>query len=78
VRDEVRRDLDADFPGGFQIEDRLEPARLFDRNIGRACPAQYLDELTAQQAKQVGEARPMAGQATLFRQNRRLDRFKAL
>src|SRR5258708_1295037 len=67
AQDEVRRDFEADFFCGFQIDDKLEPARLFNRNIGRACPAQYLDELPTQQMIQISEARPIADQTTLFR-----------
>src|ERR1700730_3059295 len=67
AQDEVRRDFEADFFCGFQIDDKLEPARLFNRKIGRACPAQYLDELPTQQMIQISEARPIADQTTLLR-----------
>jgi hypothetical protein len=35
AQDEARRDIDADFLCGFQIDDELEFARLFNRDIGR-------------------------------------------
>jgi hypothetical protein len=66
AQDEVRRDLDADFLRGFQVDDKLELARLFDRNVGRTSPAQHLGKLAAQQAKPVINGRPVADQAALF------------
>src|SRR5581483_2815068 len=48
TQDKARRDIKADLVGGPQIDDKLEPARLFDRDVARACPLQYFDKLPTQ------------------------------
>ena len=44
---EPSRNLMTDFLRGPQIDDQLEACRLFDRNVGRLCTTQQLDELRA-------------------------------
>src|SRR6202158_256197 len=72
VQDEVRGDLKADCLCSLEIDDELEPTRLFNRNGGRVCAAQYFDKLTTQQTTNLGETRPIADQATFFRHLRPL------
>jgi hypothetical protein len=54
AQDEARPDLKPDFLCSFQNDDKLEPARLFNRNVARACPPQDFCKLTTQQIKHLG------------------------
>jgi len=53
---------------GPEVDDQLEPRRLFDRDVGRFGPTQQRGELPAQHIpKELDDARPVPDQAALFR-----------
>jgi hypothetical protein len=47
AQNEIRRNHKAYRIRGLEIDDKLKPTWLFNRN-DRACPPQYLDELSTQ------------------------------
>src|SRR4051794_10843621 len=54
-----RRYLDAERSGGLQVDDRLEPRRLLDRDVGRVSTLQYPVDENGGAAKHGGEVHPV-------------------
>src|SRR6516165_1247139 len=73
AQDQPDWDFMPDRPSGLKINDKLEPGRLLDRQIGRLDAAQQLGELPAHDVSvQLNDQRSVSDEAALLRHFRPL------
>src|SRR5215813_8198171 len=73
AQDQPDWDFMPDRPSGLKIDDKLEPGRLLDRQIGRLDAAQQLGELPAHDVSvQLNDQRSVSDEAALLRHFRPL------
>src|SRR5207302_3922524 len=63
LREQARRDREAERLGGLEVDDQLEGRRLLDRHIGGLGALEDLSRVSTDEAKGSCEARSIADQA---------------